>query len=416
MLHAWAGEKAIARGYLEQALRGERANPIAGLEVRAALAALDRDPSAFPQLFERARAWGSDDAADFVAMHAIESLPDDAPIADARAYFGALRASGLAVAAYAKRLARAGERDEALALVDAAADTYTPRGYQLYLAAARFAITRSYADLEAFLALTTAGPRLLPGLVALADLPPDHPELAAAYPLADVLASSWKEAIALRQRDVPDLELRVLGGFELRFMGRVLELTERQKQLVVLFLIGLRREEVAEAIWPEVDRAKQRNNMGVQFSLMRRVVEPWGTTTFVFEDGLRRVDSDHARVVAALEAGDAEGVLADYRDPFAPGMDLDAIEDHRSWLREEVVALLKSAAEDAEPGAAERYLARVLELSPLDEEALRALLRHLVARGRAREARRHYQAFAERLHDEMGLAPMDETRAVVGAG
>ncbi len=414
MLHAWAGEATTARGYLERALRGERANPIAGLEVRAALAALDGDVSAFPQLFERARAWGKEDAADVIAMHAIDALPDDAPIADARAYFGALRASGLAVAAYAKRLARAGEPDEALRLLADAAATYTPRGYRLYLAAARFAITRSGSDLDEFLALTTAGPRLLPGLVSLADLPRDHPELAAAYPLADVLASSWKEAIALRMDEVPDLELRVLGGFDLRFMGRSLDLTDRQKQLVTLFLLGMSREQVAEAIWPEVDRAKQRNNMGVQFSLMRRVVEPWGTPTFVFEDGLRRVDSDHARVLAALEAGDAERVLASYRDPFAPGMDQDAIDDHRTWLRERVVAVLTSAAEGAEPEVAERYLTRVLELSPLDEEALRSLLRRLVARGRTREAQRHYAAFAERLRAEMGLEPMDETRSASG--
>jgi DNA-binding SARP family transcriptional activator len=416
MLHAWAGEDATARRYLEQALRGERANPIVGLEARAGLAALDGDPSAFPQLLERADAWGSAYAADVIAMYAIDALPGEAPIADARAYFGSLRSSGLAVAAYARRLGRAGERAEALRLLDDAIAAHAPRAYQLYLTAARYSVTRSHSDLDAFLALTTAGARLLPGHVPLVDLPRDRPELAGAYPLADVLASSWNEAIALRLDEVPALELRVLGGFDLRFMGRRIDLTDRQKQLVTLFLLGLSREEVAEAIWPEVDRSKQRNNMGVQFSLLRRAVEPWGTPTFVFEDGLRRVDSDHARVLAALEARDAERVLADYRDPFAPGMDQGAIDDHRTWLREEVVELLKSAAEAAEPDAAERYLTRVLELSPLDEDALRMLLRHLVARGRAREARCQYAAFAERLRDELGLEPLATTRQVLGAG
>jgi DNA-binding SARP family transcriptional activator len=416
MLHAWAGEDDLARRYLEQALRGERANPVVGLEVRASLAALDGDASIFPELFERARSWGSAYAADAIAMQAIEALPQGAPLADAQAYVEALTSRGLAVAAFAKRLARAGEHEEALRLLADAAATHTPRAYQLYLAAARFAVTRSDADLDAFLALTNAGPRLLPGLVALADLPRGRPELAAAYPLSEVLASSWKEAIALRLDEVPDLELTVLGGFELRFMGRSLELTERQKQLATLFLLGLSREEVAEAIWPEAERAKQRNNMGVQFSLMRRVVEPWGTPTFVFEDGLRRVDSDHARVLAALETGDAERLLAEYRDPFAPGIDLDAIAEHRTWLRERVVDRLKSAAEGSGPDAAERYLIRALELNPLDEDALRALLGHLVQRGRAREARRHYAAFAERLRDDMGLTPTAETRAALGAG
>jgi DNA-binding SARP family transcriptional activator len=39
-----------------------------------------------------------------------------------------------------------------------------------------------------------------------------------------------------------------------------------------------------------------------------------------------------------------------------------------------------------------------------------------VQRGRAREARRHYAAFAERLRDDMGLTPTAETRAALGAG
>lgn len=415
MLHGWAGDHATARRYLEEALRGERANPIIGLEARAGLAAYDGDLAAFPALLERARAWESAYAADVIAMRAIETLPPVAPIDDARAYVDALATSGLAVAAFAVRLARAGDRAEALRRLEEAARAHPPRAYQVHLAAARYRVTRADVDLDAFLALTTAGPRVLPGLVPIAELPRDRPELAAAYPLADVLASAWKEAIALRLDEVPDLELRVLGGFELRFMGRVLDLTERQRQLVTLFLIGLNREEVAEAIWPEVDRAKQRNNMGVQFSLMRRVVEPWGIPTFVSDHGLRRVASDHARVLAALDSGDAERVLAEYRDPLAPGMDLEAVDAHRTWLRERVTALWRAAAEGAEPDAAERMLARVLELHPLDEDALRALLGRLVARGRTQEAQRRYAAFAERLRAETGLAPTAETRALADA-
>ncbi len=416
MLHAWAGERATARGYLEQALRGERANPIVGLEARAGLAALDGDPSAFPRLLERARAWGSDYTVDVITLHAIEALPADTQIAEARRTFETLTTSGLAVAAFAKLLAHAGQRDEALRLLDGAAATYTPRAYRIHLAAARYVVTRDDADLEYFLALTTAGPRLLPGLVRIADLPRERPDLALAYPLEEVLASSWKEAISLRLHELPDLELRLLGGFELRLMGRDLILSDRQKQLVALFQMGLSRDEVAEAIWPEADSAKQRNNIGVQFSLLRRVVEPWGTPTFVFEDGLRRVACDHADLRAALEAGDAHRVLETYREPFAGGLELDALDEHRAWLRAQVVAVLSEAAEAADPGAAEAYLARIVDLDPLDEDALRALLQHLVRRGRPREAQRRYAAFATRLRDEMGLEPVEETRRVVQAG
>jgi len=303
--------------------------------------------------------------------------------------------------------------DEALRLIDQALMDFTPRAYQLYLTAARYRITRAAVDLDAYIGLTTAGARLLPGLVPLEELPAGRPELGSVYTLDTVLASGWKEAVVLRLAELPDLELQVLGRFELRFAGRVVELTERHKQLVVLFLLGLSREEVAEAIWPEVDLAKQRNNMGVQFSLLRRVLEPWGVTKYVHEDGLRNVATDHARLLAALEGGDADSVVALYREPFAPGLDLEPVEDHRGWLRERAVALLVQVAETSEPPRAVSLLAKVIELDPLNEEALRSLLRRLVGRGRLREAQRHFGEFSRRLHDEMGLEPLPETRAVL---
>ena len=46
--------------------------------------------------------------------------------------------------------------------------------------------------------------------------------------------------------------------------------------------------------------------------------------------------SDCAHVLAALEAGDAERMWADYRDPFPPGMNQATLDDHRAWLRKEL--------------------------------------------------------------------------------
>src|SRR5690606_40260317 len=97
---------------------------------------------------------------------------------------------------------------------DAALTAFGPRAYQLYLTAARYRITRSRDDLEAFLALTTAGPRVLPGLIPVAALPHDRPELSLSYPLQDVLDSGWKEAVKLPFPEVPDLELTPLRSEE----------------------------------------------------------------------------------------------------------------------------------------------------------------------------------------------------------
>ncbi len=413
MMYWWAGDTAKVRSYLEQAVQGERSNPPVGLEARAGLAALDRDLTTFHALLESARTWNNDYTVDAIAMHAIETLPLGSTMAEVQNVFDQVPSPGLASAAFAKHLAHHGEPERAIALIDDALERYTPRAYQLYLRAARYSIGRSVDDLEAYLGLTSAGARLLPGLIPIGELPHDRPELGRAYPLETVLDSGWKEAIALRLDDLPDLELTLLGRYELRFAGRTVDLTERHKQLIALFLLGHTREEVAETIWPEVDTAKQRNNMGVQFSLLRRSIEPWGVTTYVHEDGLRRVRSDHGQLMAAIESDDAEQILNLYREPFAPGLSLDRIDDHRGWLQERVIEVLTAAAETAQPSRAVAYLARVLEVDPLNEEALRSLLRRLLGRGRLRDAQRHFSEFAQRLRDEMGLEPLPETRALL---
>lgn len=411
MLHAWAGDAASARGYFEQAVNGERSNPLVGLQARAAIAALDGDLQAFPRLFESAKAWGADETIDAIAMYAIDSLPAAASLSEATAYYEQVPKPAMAAAAYSRRLARHGS--EALGIVDGALEASLPRGYQVYLLAARYSATRSIDDLDAFLAVTTAGPRLLPGLVPIEELPRDRPELALHYPLDVVLDSGWKEAVALRADEIPDLEVRLLGTTEVLLAGRNLDLTDRHKQIIALFALGLTREQVAEAVWPEVDIVKQRNNMGVQISLMRRVLEPWGVAAYVHEDGLRRVRSDLAELRSALERGDAESVLAGYREPFAAGLTLEAIEEHRGSFREDVVAVLCEAAESADPARAAAFLTRVMELDPLNEEALRSLLTTLVQRGRAREAQRRFEEFRQRLRDEFDLEPLPETSAIL---
>lgn len=421
MLHWWAGDLDTARAYLRQAIDGARSNPLIGLEATAALVHLDGrakgtgDLSGFAHLLAKAEDWGSEYTLDAVAMHALFALPADTELGVAEAVYRAVPEPALATAAYAPILARNGAEVEAMALVDAASAEFTDRDYRLYLGAARYRLTRADDDLETFLALTTAGARLLPGLIDLHELPRDRPELSMAYPLAEVLASGWKEAVGLRLAEVPELELRCLGTFELRSLGQSVTLTERQKQLVLLSEVGLSREQLAEALWPETETDKQRNNLAVQFNGLRKVLEPWKHSTFVFEDGLRHLRSDLAELLAALDRDDAEQVMKLYREPLAAGVQLDAIEAYRSELRARVVKLLSSAALAAPAAQATQHLARVMELEPLNEEALQALVRHLMTKGRSHDARRYYAAFEAHLQDEMGMEPLEATRALLGA-
>ncbi len=404
MLLAWAGDLAGAREHLERALSAERASPVIGLEVRAALAAIDGDAAAFPDLFARALLWKSDHALDLIAMYAIQASPDAAEY-----YFSQVPEPALATAAYARQLP---DRKRALELIDAAREGQVERAFDLYLLAARYVVSRDPADLDRFLAVSTAGPRLLPGHVPLAALPRDRPELAQHYEIDELLATGWKEAVLLRLDEVPELHVELLGALQVRLAGQKLELSERPMQVLILLLMGLSREEVAEAIWPEADPRSQRNNLGVQLNTLRKVIEPWGSSVFLREDGLHRVSSDHHRLVTALADGDHETVMSLYREPLAPGVSLDRLEDHRTWLRHHVVGALLEGAQAAGADGG-RYLERVLELDPLNEDALRRLLVILSQRGRDAEARRRYEAFAARLREETGLEPHAATRALV---
>ena len=263
--------------------------------------------------------------------------------------------------------------------------------------------------LKEFLELTTAGARLLPGLIPLAALP-DDPSLAKHYPIHEVLLSGRKDAIALREADIPDLHVCLLDTVSVELLGEILELTDRQKQILALLTLGKNRDEVAEAMWPEVDTKKQRNNLNVQLNTLRKVIEPWGVSTYLFEDGLRRVNSDYLELTRALEASDAETVYTLFKEPFAAGIDLPPIADERDRLREDVVALLFEAGEGVPT-----YLERVLELEPLHEEALQRFLKQLFKQGRRREARRRYDLFATALREDLGLEPLEETQRILNA-
>src|SRR5690606_33623884 len=111
-------------------------------------------------------------------------------------------------AAYARHLP---DRDEALRLIDGALEGQDERAFKIYLLASRYIVSRDPADLESFLALSTAGARLLPGHVPVEALPKTRPELAKHYDIEDLLATDWKEAISARLEELPDLHVDVLG-------------------------------------------------------------------------------------------------------------------------------------------------------------------------------------------------------------
>ena len=412
MFYWWQGNYKEARHYLERARAGENHNAAIALEARGALAFLDGDALRLDSIASTARLFDNSYLNDVVSMYRIFLLGQGGS-SQARYIYEQSPQGVFAASAYARVLAEQGETEAALALLDAHG-AEADRTERLYLFAARYAVTRAEADLQAFTDLTMAGTRLLPGLVPL-DTLPDKAELARYYPVNEVLASGWKDAINLRQADIPDLELTLFAKTSATLLGQALELTDRQKQILVLLTLGLNRDRVAEAMWPEADVKKQRNNLNVQLNSLRKLIEPWSVASYLFEDGLRRVSSDYGTVQTALTQADAATVFRLYREPFAAGLDLSNLDEERERLREDVVSLLFEASTPDEDSASD-YLSRVLELEPLHEDALQALLRQLLRRGRRREARRRYQRFADLLAEEMGLEPLAETRRLLEQG
>ena len=314
--------------------------------------------------------------------------------------------------ALAELLAAFGRTEEALRLVEGAKGFWSQRALallkgdagllprartreeRLALAAGRYRLGEREAIFE-LVRLTNAGARVLPAFFPLADLPKDHPELAQAYPLRELLASGWKAAIRARLDEVPPLLVRVLGRFAVAGpLGEVV-LQGRLRELFALLLLGLDRDALMAAIWPEADRERARNNLYVQLNHLRKLLEPWGVPTYLDEAGLVRVESDLARLIEALEAGDAATAGRLYRAPIFPGVDNPRIDAFREEIRERVRRLLVEKGE-------ERGLFSLFLEDPADPEVARALYRRLLELGREAEAERVAGRFRDAFEAELG--------------
>ncbi|WP_117236697.1 AfsR/SARP family transcriptional regulator [Thermus sediminis] len=386
-LHLLLGERARAEAYLKEAQEA-KGHPLASLEAGMLLAHLRGDEEGVKALVARAKLWEN-------------------PYLVGR---------GLALLALLRGDARVLEGAEGLFPALARAELQKDPGLlppyprereeRLYWHAARYRILRGREDLEAILGLTQEGPRLLAGLIPLGLLPRDRPELARAYPLEEVLRSGWKEAVALRLSEVPPLKAEVLGQFRvLGPLGKV-ALSGKAREVFALLLLGVPREEIAFLLWPEVPEGAALNNLSVWLSRLRKALEPWGVPTYLREEGLCRVESDLQALEAALEEKDAQRALALYQEPLFPSLDLPLLDRKREELYHRVRALFLEAGEA-------RYLERLLELDPLDEEALLPLVNGCLFRGQRARALKLLRAYERRLWEELGERPSGEVAVLL---
>lgn len=384
--------------------------------VETMLAYLTRDRAAFPQLLAAARKWEHRELSERVSALWLRALRRSGDLSTAFEVEPRLQRGPFTDLEMLWAHEARGDTETARALLAETRGAYPYREYAMHWHAANYLLERTDAALNELLSLTLIRERILPYVgLPLAALPRSHPELARGYPLKQVLASGWSEAIAARLTEVPPLEVRLLGEVSARVLGEDVLLTERQQQLLALLILGFNREQASEAMWPETEVDRQRNNLAVQLNLLRKTLEPWGVPTYLFKDTVRNASTDHERLTAALNEGDAPTVIELYREPLAGGLVLDAITEAQHQLRERVVSLLHLSAAAAGDERATVYLSRVLELEPLHEEALQDLLGLLASRGRTHEARKRYERFAKQLAKETGLKPHPKTAKLAGS-
>lgn len=387
------------------------------LLLRQMTAYFEGDLQAFPGLLTAARRWETFEMSERVSALWLRALRRAGDLVTAFDLLDVLEIGPFTKLELVWAEVNRGGLERARQLVTETRGAYPYREFQLHWHAANYLVERTPEALEALFALTRNGTDALRyTMVPLSTLPQDRPELSVGYPLEQVLAAGWEEAVKLRLAEIPPLEVRLLGEVRVTRMGEDLQLTDRQRELITLLALGATREAIGEEIWPEADVKKQRNNLGVQLNLLRKLLEPWGVTTFLGERSLRHFWTDLQELDGAIAAADAPRVLNMYEEPLAPGVEVGLVADQRYDLRERVVQALLSAALTTGNDDALSYLKRVVELEPLHEEALQALLATLQGMGRRGEALKHFRRFEEQLQLETGLAPHPKTVSLASSG
>ncbi|BDG15904.1 BTAD domain-containing putative transcriptional regulator [Thermus brockianus] len=386
-LYLLLGERERAKGYLRQAAEAP-GNPLAALEAQMLLAHLEGDGETLARLVAQAELW-----------------ENPYLVARGRAFQAELTGDASLVEGQEGFLPRL-----TLALLKGEARLLPPypeeREERLYWHAARYRLLGEEKDLEALLTLTNAGKRILPGLIPLHLLPRSRPELSVAYPLAEVLRSGWKEAILLRHAEIPPVRVEVLGRFRIEGPLGPVELKGKAKEVFALLLLGLPREEVAFALWPDLSEEAALNNLYVWLARLRKALEPWGVPTYLQEEGLARVEADLLALERALETEGAEAALRLYQKPLFPGLDHPLLDRKREEVFHRVRALFLQRGEPP-------YLERLLELDPLDEEALIPLVEACLRRGQKARALRFLEGYRKRLWEELGERPSPRLQALL---
>ena len=237
--------------------------------------------------------------------------------------------------------------------------------------------------------------------------------------------------------------VRCFGGFAFERAGVLIgePRWKRKKAQELLLLLLLRpghampKEHAIDALFGgDVDPEKAANQLYVAIHEVKRVMREtlgWRDAV-VLRDGvlslpealIEEVDVEKyttlVRVADQLQTDQPElsaelyETAAELYGPLLPNKPyldwLDRLRDELERKQSRVLKrLVRAAQQRGEPESAKRFAREWLELDPLREEALQALLRLSLESGGASEAAGLFAAFEERLFEELGARPSEET-------
>ncbi|MFO1329420.1 MAG: BTAD domain-containing putative transcriptional regulator [Rubrivivax sp.] len=221
-----------------------------------------------------------------------------------------------------------------------------------------------------------------------------------------------------------------LGAVVLCRQGVPLPLSIRKTQALLILLAregSMPRERIVALLWPALDESTARRNLRRELARLRDA----GAGEVLQAEGDRlaiapQVEVTARRFEAELQADRPDEALALWRGAPADGLHLDDAEPWNEWLAQErrrlealrAQALVRAAAQHEAAGAFDVALDRVrglLAADPLQERHHVAAMRLLDRLGQREAALAQYDTCVRLLADELGLQPMEATRAMAAA-
>ena len=222
------------------------------------------------------------------------------------------------------------------------------------------------------------------------------------------------------------LRVRLLGELALEFDGEELPLPRGRPGRTLLAWLALHpgmhaRSRLAARLWPAVLDESARASLRNALAALRRALpeaEPQLLVATREQIGLASEVWVDVRAFEELAASDRlEEALALSRRELLPELDDDWVCDAREEHRDRKASVLAALADAAERrGQLDRAVERSRELAaigPLSEEGQREFIRRLAAAGDRAGALAAYNRFQDRVRQELGLAPSQQTRALV---